>query len=203
MSAEIIPIFPTAIYRARLRGLSIEENQVLSDDILTDVNRQGNKTSISSTLLDNPKLANLKLLFLQHVHAYAAEIIKTQCQFYMTNSWQNKNSQGQPHDLHNHRNSVLSGVFYINVENSQNSICFNRITPPFFMEFETSEYTSYNSIDWTIPVEDNMLIIFPSTLYHNVPINYTAVPRRSISFNTFVQGNFNNDTKVSSSLRTL
>ena len=196
MTPQIIPIFPAAIYRINLRKLSAPERTAFDTNTVTNISRQGNQTSVNSSLLDDTVFGELKNIFMEHVHNYAKEVIKTDCQFYMTNSWKNQNKKGQPHDLHNHRNSVISGVYYVNVANSENSICFNRLTAPFFMEFNCNERTPFNSIEWCIPVEDAMLILFPSSLYHSVPTNTTNNERLSISFNTFIKGNFNNDTLV-------
>ena len=196
MTPQIIPIFPAAIYRINLRKLSTTERTVFDTNNITAVSRQGNQTSVKSSLLDDIEFTDLKTVFMEHVHNYAKEVIKTDCQFYMTNSWKNQNKKGQPHDLHNHKNSVISGVYYVNVGNSENSICFNRLASPFFMEFQCSERTPFNSVEWSIPVEDSMLILFPSSLYHSVPVNTTNNERLSISFNTFIKGNFNNDTLV-------
>jgi uncharacterized protein (TIGR02466 family) len=196
MTPQIIPIFPAAIYRINLRKLSTSERTAFDTNTITAVSRQGNQTSVKSSLLDDIEFTDLKTEFMEHVHNYAREVIKTDCQFYMTNSWKNQNKKGQPHDLHNHKNSVISGVYYVNVGNSENSICFNRLASPFFMEFQCSERTPFNSVEWSIPVEDAMLILFPSSLYHSVPVNTTNNERLSISFNTFIKGNFNNDTLV-------
>jgi ectoine hydroxylase-related dioxygenase (phytanoyl-CoA dioxygenase family) len=57
------------------------------------------------------------------------------------------------------------------------------------LAFETDEFTPFNALEWTIPVEDNNIIIFPSTLHHYVKANSSDKNRLSIAFNTFVRGN--------------
>lgn len=193
MSAEIIPIFPIAVYRIKLRPLSGPEVNYINTSASVS-QMLGNHTSEKSNLLDNPILANLKGLFMENVRIYAEEIIKTDCEFYITNSWKNENYKGQNHSLHNHANSILSGVYYIDVENSESSISFNRMASPYYMNFKSKEYTGFNSMEWTIPVENNMLILFPSSLYHQVRLNQTEHVRRSIAFNTFAKGGFDTDT---------
>lgn len=195
MSAEIIPIFPIPVYRIKLRPLSgTEANIINTSSSVPQI--LGNFTSEKSNLLDHPMMANLKELFEENVRIYAEEIIKTDCEFYITNSWKNENYRGQPHSLHNHANSILSGCYYVDVERSENSISFNRMVPPFVMNFKSKEYTGFNSIEWSIPVENNMLILFPSSLYHQVKINQTNNVRLSVAFNTFVKGGFDTDTQL-------
>ena len=85
MKPQIIPIFPTAIYRINLRKLSATERTSFDTNTVTAVSRQGNQTSVNSSLLDDTVFTDLKNIFMEHVHNYAREVIKTDCQFYMTN----------------------------------------------------------------------------------------------------------------------
>ncbi len=195
MIVEIFPIFPTAVYRVKLRPLtSAEDNFVLS--AVSYPKPLGNRTSQTSNLLEANALQDLKLLFSDHVRNYAQEIIKTDCELYITNSWKNENHKGEPHSLHNHTNSIISGCYYIDVEQSENTISFNRMSLPFSLNFKSKAYTEFNSLEWTIPIENNMLVLFPSALYHQVQVNQTNNIRRSIAFNTFVKGGLDTETQL-------
>jgi uncharacterized protein (TIGR02466 family) len=195
MIAEIIPIFPTAIYKVKLRSLTVdEENVIRTSKVLPK--ELGNRTSAKSNILENDKLQDLKKIFSDNIKVYAEEIIKTDCELYITNSWKNENHSGEPHLLHNHTNSIISGCYYVDVENSENSISFHRMMLPFTMNFKSKKYTEFNSTEWTIPIENNMLILFPSSLYHQVRINQTNHIRTSVAFNTFVKGGFDTETQL-------
>jgi len=195
MIAEIIPIFPIAVYRIKLRSLTSSEDAVIKNSVVSDKSL-GNKTSLRSDLLEHESLKDLKRLFEDNVRVYAEEIIKTDCQLYITNSWKNENHFKEPHSLHNHTNSIISGCYYIDVETSENSISFDRMSLPFTMNFKSKSYTEFNSTEWTVPIENNMLLLFPSSLFHQVRINQTNNIRRSIAFNTFVKGGFDTETQL-------
>ena len=57
-----------------------------------------------------------------------------------------------------------------------------------YIKFKPSEYNLYNSENWSVPVQKQKLILFPSTLKHsgsNLTSNKTRI---SLSFNVFVKG---------------
>ena len=57
------------------------------------------------------------------------------------------------------------------------------------IRIEPKEFNIWNSPTWFIPVNNNLLLLFPSWLSHTVEQNEKATTDRiSISFNTFVKG---------------
>lgn len=185
---EIIPLFPTALYKSKFRPLTSDEINII-DSIAVAKQPLGNHTSQAPYFLDEPGLENLKIDFQEHVNNYATEIMKVDYDFYITNSWKNLTKPGEQHMMHNHSNSVLSGVFYIRSSYIQPTISFSRLDSPFLLTWEAKEFTPFNSSEWTIPVEDNDIILFPSMLHHYVKPNTSDRDRLSIAFNTFVRGN--------------
>tara|TARA_R100001377_G_C3161477_1_gene99846 strand:+ start:73 stop:729 length:657 start_codon:yes stop_codon:yes gene_type:complete len=106
---------------------------------------------------------------------------------YITQSWLNYSEPGKFHHEHNHPNSYVSGVVYIQCHETLDKISFvnhdyKMIRP------ETKEYNVFNSVQWTIPVKTNDVILFPSSLPHCVPPNEGDKIRISLSFNTFIKG---------------
>ena len=55
MTPQIIPIFPAAIYRINLRKLSVTERTAFDTNTVTAISRQGNQTSVNSSLLQKSK----------------------------------------------------------------------------------------------------------------------------------------------------
>ena len=188
MSFEIFPLFSTVVYRKKL-DIRLTESE-LDEIYSTVVSPRGleNISSVSSFLLDNPKLENLKNIFLEESNEYFNKIMKFSNELYITNSWLNVTQRNQQHSMHNHTNSVISGCFYIKASDSQPSISFNRLIPPFLLNMTPTEFNHFNSMEWNIPVEDNMIVIFPSSCLHYVKPNFTENERISIAFNTFVKG---------------
>jgi uncharacterized protein (TIGR02466 family) len=187
MSYEIISLFPQALYRAKFRPLTNAELDVIYN---CPVKKQalGNHTTQEPYFLNLNGLESLKSELEQHVDLYVKEIMKVSWELYLTNSWKNLTKPADQHIIHNHTNSIVSGVLYIKSSYIQPTISFNRIDSPYVLSFEPSEFTPFNSNEWTIPVEDGDIILFPSKLFHYVKTNESDKDRLSIAFNTFARG---------------
>lgn len=188
MNGEIHPLFPVPVYKEKLRLLKEDELTFLKNTELCE-QTLGNRSSVDNHLLDHPILFYLKKEIENILDHYCKTILQTDLEIYITNSWVNETNPNQQHYLHNHSNSILSGVYYINVEDSLPFITFNRMQLPFLLNIVPKEFTMFNSTEWSIPVENGSLIIFPSTLYHYVKPNDSNKPRHSLAFNSFVKGN--------------
>ena len=190
---SIIPLFPLALYKSKFRELSHLE----LDTITTyPVEKQplGNSSSQAPYFLDTAGLEQLKSDIDQHVDTYVKEVMKAPYEVYLTNSWKNLTSQNEQHIMHNHTNSVISGVLYIKSSYIQPTISFHRMQPPYLLSWEPTEFNTFNSMEWTVPVEDGDIIIFPSTLFHYVKPNISNKDRISIAFNTFARGHIKTES---------
>ena len=192
--AEITPLFVTPVYKNKIGRPFTSEEISFIESINSYKQGLGNINSDNKFVLSAPILQNLKRIIEDNIYTYVQEIMKLDHEFYITNSWTNMTTFGQEHQLHNHSNSILSGVVYIKVNDSQPSITFNRLTPPFFLNMKPKEYNMFNSTEWTIPVEDGDILIFPSSCFHHVKVNETDNRRISIAFNTFVRGTIGSES---------
>jgi hypothetical protein len=68
------------------------------------------------------------------------------------------------------------------------------MAPPFLLNLKIKEFNPFNSIEWSVNVKDNTLLLFPSQLYHGVAPNFSNNNRISIAFNTFVKGQISDAT---------
>lgn len=187
-SFEVIPLFPQALYRAVFRPLTDAEIKII-DNFPVEKQQLGNHTSHAPYFLNEPGLEDLKKDLQEHVMTYVREIMKVDYDVYITNSWKNLTKPGDQHMIHNHTNSILSACLYIRSSYIQPTISFTRGSCPYLLAFEATEYNPFNALEWTIPVEDNNIIIFPSALHHYVKPNTSNRERLSLAFNTFVRGN--------------
>lgn len=99
--------------------------------------------------------------------------------------WLNINgaeSYNQPHTHDPFGNIALSGVFYIKTPENSGNI---RFFDPRGIITDAIDMKYYNaSTSWfEITPYENLLIIFPSWLYHSVGVNQSIQDRISISFN--------------------
>jgi uncharacterized protein (TIGR02466 family) len=203
-SISIIGLFPTPIAKINLeRDLSsIEKNFICNQNRnpkkIEDMNLVSQ--TINSRLLDDDILCDLKSFFEKSLNDFFQEILKpsTNVCLKITQSWANYTNINEYHHGHNHPNSVISGVFYVNTNENSDKIIFSRnahtsITP---YAIDTEEYNLWNANHWELDAEEGSLLLFPSTLYHRVPSVIGEKERISISFNTFFSGEIGRDIKL-------
>ena len=194
MENVINSLFPAPVYQAhRDFILDSTEEKEIADIIKEGLRKDGvlDHHTVDTYLFDT-KLKNLKEFCEQHIKNYVKEITvpkNEELDFYITQSWLNVVKPGGSIRQHNHENSIISGAYYVStVEDDR--IVFN--DPKSFMDLiriEPKEFNIWNSPTWFIPVNNNLLLLFPSWLSHTVEQNEKATTDRiSISFNTFVKG---------------
>ena len=189
MRFDILPLFssPLTLSKLNLNTNSILEKLKETEYIETfdSQNSQTNihsKISKSKNILENfPDLQNS---ILEHLSSYIKDVLKYEdLEFKITSSWASLTPSGHSGESHSHKNSWLSGVFY--PEDGSN-ILFNDGYRFFY--HEPTEYNLWNSSNWAIPAEENLLIFFPSHLAHQITTNTSKNNRYSIAFNVFPCG---------------
>ena len=181
-------LFPTPIGFFKYKNkLTVKENKFLLNQ-KTRVN-QGNKCSINNRVLDDKNISKLKAFINNSLFKYFEDIYATNSKVepYVTQSWLNYTKENEFHHRHNHSNSFISGVFYVQATSKKDKIYFFKDKYE-QLTLSTVSYNPYNSSSWWFKVETNDLIIFPSNLTHEVA-NVVGKERISLSFNTFLQGN--------------
>jgi len=192
-NTELISLFPTIIYRqSNAFQLTTEELEFIENVEFTD-NGLGNIISKDTFLLNSKELKRLKDTLTLHANNYLNEVMNIKQEVYITNSWLNVTHKDKDHSLHNHSNSILSGVFYISASDSLPKITFKRDDFPFLLNMKAEEYHGANSVVWDVSVSDNDIIIFPSKVLHAVKHNPSNQPRISLAFNSFVKGTIGAD----------
>ena len=189
-------IFPCPVYLVnRDSNLFPKEKKEIGKIIDKEgmYSNEGNSASINSYIF-NDNLKKIKQFVEQHLKTYVEQVInpRKELDFYITQSWLNVTKPGEYHHNHSHANSIISGVFYISVE-EDDKITFTdpngKMKNNSFISFESKEFNVWNSVTWFFPVDNNELILFPSWLDHKVESNEKATTDRiSLSFNTFVMG---------------
>lgn len=191
---NIYPLFATGVYKNKLNITLTDNESAAIYDLNSSKQILGTKLSNDKFILERPELQRLKNILLDEVKEYFNTIMGYEFEIYITNSWCNIAGHTEGQTLHNHANSVISGVFYLDVDQSQPSITFVNLTPPFLLNMRSQQYNMFNSLEFDIPLEDNTVILFPSQCFHYVKSNPTTNNRVSIAFNTFVKGNIGVET---------
>lgn len=138
---------------------------------------------------------DLKNKILEHFDKYTKDFlkIKNNVNFYLLNSWINLHKSNDTAQIHFHKNSLISGVYYLNFpKNSGNLVfCKNTMFTNFINDNISIEYDETNFINSTnhvvYPKKGN-IFFFPSHLYHFVEKNLSNENRYSLAFNFFLKG---------------
>jgi uncharacterized protein (TIGR02466 family) len=190
--------FPTPVWH-----FSIEDHEQLNSLLLAEIaeeqqrDRQGENLS---NILGWHSASNLQERaacydFTEIVNANVLEVANflrwdlSKFSFYITTCWAMVNGKYSSNALHNHPNSILSGVYYLQTPENCGGIYFAdprvgaRMLNPPIEEFNL----------WTLPKisykpEVGLMLLFPSWLMHGVETNMSEENRISMSFNIGMKG---------------
>ena len=187
-------LFSTPVFICNKYSDITEVHDTTAEQETIRENQGGNFTSTSTNVLDLDSYSLIRDRIMYGLNEYINNVlfIDPKHEFYLTQSWLNFNPPGSSHHRHNHSNSLISGVYYIDTT-PEDSITFisnnnDTITNNSTLQIDVSEFNITNSNMWTVPVKNNDIIFFPSTLFHEVSPNNSSKNRISLSFNVFVKG---------------
>lgn len=195
MNDKIIDLFSVPIFKTKI-DISLKEKEFIKKLKYNLVEFKNGLISDNKNVLNNPILLNLNKQIIKQVEEYTKNIIEIddKITFYFTNSWAMKHGEGNYAHAHAHSNSVISGVFYVEVPKNSGDLVFhknsynssNAMLSSLALPYK--RYNKYNSEEWSIKIEDNLLVLFPSNLTHSVPVSLNKKNRYCIAFNSFIKG---------------
>ena len=195
MKSTIYGIFSTPVYQTKLnREFTKEEKKFIEKTKLDVYKNEGNVTSNNNYILDTKPLKNIKKKLDEIIKDYFDKIISpaNNIKPYITQSWLNYTETNQYHHKHEHPNSLVSGVFYINCHEEHDKIKFfnNRYQT---IKTEVKNWNIWNSDSWWFSVKTGDVILFPSSLTHMVETKQGDNTRISLAFNVFIKGTVGNN----------
>jgi len=118
----------------------------------------GNAKTKCTTILERSELLNIKSFCLSSLNKYINDV-------YITESWLNFTMPSEEYQSHNHPNSLITGILYINASTKVHTIVFPEV-------------------EETISVGRGDLLLFPSHLLYYEPKNIGNDLKISLTFNT-------------------
>ena len=181
----ITNIFPTPIYQSHITTNIDHTNYQYYDC--------GNgHISYSTNILNN--YPQLQQQIQQHLDSYTTQLGYT-TNTQITTSWLNIHKQHGYCQLHNHANSIISGVVFINIPTDSGKFLFKRNNSSndklFSMQIQmdtTEQSTQYTGNEYIIDPQPNTLLLFPSHLQHMVTTNNSTQERLTLAFNVIPHG---------------
>lgn len=195
---QIEELFPTPIYNALI---DLDEDYV---SLCEKLYIEPDANNLFVEITDNQQILNLKEFkklrdkidwhvdnFYHNIYGYNRDVTLK-----MSSSWCVRSLPGRSGHPHDHGNSILSGVIYLNVPENSGNLVFKNFREDykrlgrgvFFPEVEVP--TKYNVEDFIAPCKSGLLILFPSLIFHKISKNESNDIRYSIAFNYFFSGEF-------------
>ena len=191
--SEVLELFPTPVYTTTLpvelsSVIPFFDNQNM--ETKSDEDNYGRRSK-DSYILHKPECGGLKNFILKCVQDFANNALLYDYSSYkISQSWISHKQPGQHHTMHTHPNSLISGCFYYGkVEEKTPAIKFHKMT----VSMNQGSISPKTKVDkrsskfaWTefsVNFEPGLLVLFPSYLYHSVPINKSNSVRCSLAFN--------------------
>lgn len=189
---KIIPIFPIPIFTIQVPSsfsniIPLFNQQKIKNNPL-GLNSNFGQRSDNSYILNESSFLALSTYILDKATIYCKEVLNYNYKEYiLSQSWISYKHPGDQHHPHTHSNSLISGVFYYegNFKDQSSSINFSNT---FLIESPTKPKYLSTRNQFSIPYfsltpNPGMLILFPSSLPHSVPLNTTDKIRKSLAFN--------------------
>ena len=108
--------------------------------------------------------------------------------FSITDMWSNVLKPGETHRPHTHSNNILSGVYYVEAQQTSGIIFSDPRPQAGVIQPDVTKQHIDNASVIKYDSATNRMILFPSWLQHYVPINETKSNRISIAFNIMLKG---------------
>ena len=186
-----IPIFPAGVVKIYQNPNppiipNIDNlNYVQQTDGNPDTTQFGSE---SSNIVEIDELKELKVWFEDCIKDYFDNVMTLDYkEFWIHESWINHTKSDKSQGMHNHSNSLISGVYYIESTPQHPPLIFEKVSynsDPFI-----SLRKHYNQMNpnftnrIAMPCTKGSLIIFNSYLFHGFGTNDCQEPRISLAFN--------------------
>ena len=195
MTFEVFNFFPTPLFYNNI-DIDVDTKEFLLN---SSFKRTGGGTSNwtkSNYILDDEVCKGfvdklffqLKLFVNNYLHTDDRHF-----EWYITNSWVLKHEPNDYNPAHSHANSLITGVYYLEVPEHSGDITFHKpdgLTNIFHVSTNIpyKEYTPTNCGRWTFTPREGDILLFPSHLYHSVGVNETNKQRYSLTINFHIKG---------------
>jgi len=193
---ELLQLFPTPVLISSYpfdysKELEWIKNQSCRKPNVSQVGQNLNQQSTDTFILDNSEMSRVKQFIDSKLKEFVVNIMGSDAEMVITQSWLNRNNKGQSHHEHSHPNSMVSGVWYPQMHEKLPPIQF-KIGQQRGVSFSIEKYNHFNNETFILPMKRGELILFPSNLQHSVPVNQSDEERISLSFNTWCKGSLGN-----------
>jgi uncharacterized protein (TIGR02466 family) len=201
---EIFPLFASNLVSIILKeNLSLFSSEIKKTSFY-DAKLSGSKKSLASNDLKIlKKYTDIESIILNNFQYYAKNVLDIDNNFIISTSWITKVDKGSYSQLHSHKNSFYSGVLYFDeydVNDTGKLEFYSPVLPHTDFLILPKNYNIFNSSTWTISPQKNLLIFFPSYLYHQIIEHSSENTRYSLAFNIVPTGEYGTGDSLSNAV---
>ena len=185
-------LFPTPVmFNSIGRDFTKVELAYIESHSISTRRNDSNVSSNNNYILNEPKMANLNKFVTNQLNEYVKRVYKPKypAEVFITQSWLNWTKKGESHHKHTHPNSFISGVLYIATDSTKDTITFYNSDYK-QLQLAPKTFDILNSTSWWFSVKTGDIVMFPSSLTHNVENVIADDVRVSLAFNSFIKGVF-------------
>ncbi len=143
-------------------------------------------------ILNNISLKRISDLIDSHVELYRKNIMGIKQEMIKTASWITIQEDGDSHQRHNHKHSVISVCFYPQVDSGKLQLSAvnekNSFQEHYHFGYEYTKKNVFNSNRWDIEVNSGDIVIFPGYVRHGTTRNNSKNKRIMIGTNYMPTG---------------
>lgn len=170
--------------------LNIDTQAILknmNEPLKAEINKKQNHEKSALYVLEEKQHKKLKNIINNEIQHYANNIMKYDAKFVITTSWFTETDIMEQSQYHQHQNSFISGVLYLNVNEHSGSITFEDFRDQ-QIKVPCTEYNLLNGKAYTVNPVNGLILLFPSKLWHVVGKNESKQKRNSLAFNVMPVG---------------
>ena len=200
----VLPLFSMPFYKSELGEPTKQALDFCHNTEYVRYKADNGWVSRNKYVLESKELVETKAMIMREFNIFMHNILsfEDKYQFYITNSWIQKISTGDYTHQHAHENSLVSGVYYLEVFEDSGDFTVEKSFDtmnilPTFITFNFREPNPLNSLSWTIRPRNGTFVLFPSHMSHNAGVNRNPKERYCIAFNSYVRGVFGTTNGVS------
>ena len=194
INLKAVPI----VCERKVYSLNKEELNVIKE-IKYRPPKEGHYVSETISLLENKMLAPLKKFIIEKAEEYARTVLEINDKIYLTQSWSTLNPTNVFHLSHDHPNTFISVVYYVQCKDG--CLYFDLTTTTlkecFNFRYTINRFNIYNSEKWNLPVETGDIVLFPGHIRHGSLPNRSSEPRIVIGANFFIKGTLGSEEDLS------
>ena len=196
---EVLPLFPSPLFTNVYTGPNLNNTIKFLDESKMKDGGMADSYGFHSDdtyILEANECTPLRNFILDNILFFGKEtLMYVYDEYELSQSWISLKQPGQHHTMHTHPNSLISGVFYYGEEDPEiPAIIFHKpvagvnvsyLSPVYQADRRKSEYAWESfSVNYT----PGLLLLFPSYMFHSVPVNKSTKDRKSIAFNVLPKG---------------